>query len=124
MHGASPLNTLSYFTWQGNFKLKSQLGTLRMCDLCGDFEIEDARHFIMHCSYFQNERDVRLSEVRQIEVDSNLNFTDGNIDLLYVLLGKSITNLDENHSERLYLTVLDGIADMYRKNVKYKSGIG
>ena len=107
-----------------DFKLKSQLGTLRMCDLCGVFEIQDARHFVMQCSYFQNERDAMLAEVRQIELAANLNFTDGNTDLLYVLLGKSITGLDENLAERLYFTVLDGIADMYRKNVKYKSGIG
>ena len=65
-----------------------------------------------------------LFEVGQIEAGSTLNFYEGNTDLLHVLLGKTIDGLDEILTERLYFTILDCVTDMYRKNVKYKSGIG
>ena len=39
-----------------DFKFKSQLGTLRMCDLCDNFEIEDVRHFIKNAVSFLSKR--------------------------------------------------------------------
>ena len=39
-----------------DFKLKSLVGTTRMCDLCNCFEIEDARHFVLRCPFFACER--------------------------------------------------------------------
>ena len=29
-----------------DFKLKSQLGTLKICDLCNNFELKDVRHYL------------------------------------------------------------------------------
>ena len=43
------------------FKLKDQLNTLRMCDLCDRHEIEDARHLILRCPFSHN------SKVRMLE---------------------------------------------------------
>ena len=39
-----------------DFKYKNAPGTPQMCDLCDCFEVEDAQHFILRCSYFANEK--------------------------------------------------------------------
>ena len=49
---------------------------------------------------------------------------DGSSDMLYILLGRTVDGLDEESSERLSVIVLEYVTEMYRKNVKLKSGIG
>ena len=107
-----------------DFKLKSQLRTFKMCELCNMFELEDARHFLLQCPFFHNERVAMLNEIRQIDNGENLILNEGRTDLLYVLLGKTVTGLDVEVLEKLCFIVLDGVSDIYRKNVKLKGGIG
>ena len=42
-----------------DFKYKNVAGTARMCDLCNEFEIEDARHLILKCPFFKCVRGCR-----------------------------------------------------------------
>ena len=37
-----------------DFSLKDHLNTFKMCELCNDFEIKDARHIVLLCPFFQN----------------------------------------------------------------------
>ena len=52
-----------------DFKYKSQLGTSKMCDMCNEYEIESARHFILPCSFFNDERNTMLNEIDLIMDD-------------------------------------------------------
>ena len=107
-----------------DFKLKSQIGTLKMCNLCDNYQLEDVRHFILHCPYFQQERDAMINEINMIEGDHMPILNDNKNDILYTILGKSVEGLGMESTEKLCLIVLDCVAEMYRKNVKSKSGIG
>ena len=107
-----------------DFKYKNVPGTSQMCVLCDDFEVEDARHFILRCSYFANERNAMLNEISQIDNDANQIFVDNNCDMLYTILGKPHAELDDGHMMAVWLIILKYVSIMYKRNVKSKSGIG
>ena len=107
-----------------DFKYKNQTGVNRMCDLCDNFETEDVRHFILRCPYFHHERTSMLTEIERINDGSGTIFFDDGVDMLYRLLGRSHPDLDDLQNEKIRLIILRYIADMYRKNVKEKRGVG
>ena len=88
-----------------DFKYKNQLGTTRMCNLCDRFEIEDARHFILMCPYFAQERNTMLREIDSLS-DRTQPFFDDNVDMLYRLLGRPHDNVSEIQSEKISLVIL------------------
>ena len=47
-----------------------------MCDMCNEYEIENARHFILQCSFFNEERDTMLCEIDQILADIDVPFSE------------------------------------------------
>ena len=65
-----------------------------------------------------------LDTINRLECDTRPILNDGDIDMLYILLGRTVDRLNEEYSERLCLIVLEYVTEMYRKNVKLKSGIG
>ena len=95
-----------------------------MCDLCDQYEVEDARHFLCSCSYFQTERDNMLFDMQQVVYESGATLTNGNNDLFLNILGKPIDNLTEAQMEAIWFIILEYVAPMYLRNVNHKSGIG
>ena len=95
-----------------------------MCDLCNEFEIEDARHLILKCPFFECERVSMLSEIDQSEDGSGTIFFENNVDMLYKILGRPNKNLNEEQMERIWSIILKYVPIMYKTNVKMKSGIG
>ena len=102
-------------------KYKRQTNVNKMCNMCYNYEIEDARHLILRCSHFQVERDAMF---REIEDGSSALFFENSTDMFYTLLGKSHENLSDAKKERIWLIFLIFVSTIYRKNLKYKSGIG
>ena len=108
----------------GMTKYKSNPGISQMCVLCDQFEVEDARHFILRCSYFSSERLAMLNEIDCIEDGSGRVLFDSNDDMLYTILGKPHKDLGCDQMMAIWLIILRYVPAMYRKNVKIKSGIG
>ena len=107
-----------------DFKYKNLAGTARMCDLCNDFEIENARHFILKCPYFACERNTMLREIDQIEDGSGTVLFDNNVDMLYTILGRPNERLNGVQMEKIWLIILKYVPAMYRTNLRSKRGIG
>ena len=49
---------------------------------------------------------------------------DNSYDMLYTILGRPHVDLSENHMEKIWLVILKSVSVMYKKNMKYKRGIG
>ena len=107
-----------------DFKYKGLAVTAKTCDLCNEFEVEDARHLLTRCPYFVNERDAMFNEISQIEDGSGIVFFESNVDLLFSLLGRPVDSLDPEQMERIWLIILRYVSGMYRECVRYKRGIG
>ena len=107
-----------------DFKYKNQMGTTHMCNLCDNFEIEEAKHFILVCPYFAQQRSTMLNEIEAVIGASGLSFFDDNVDMLYRLLGRPHSNVSEAQSETILLIILKTVASMYRENMRQKRGIG
>ena len=107
-----------------DFKYKNQLGTARMCNLCDNFEKEDARHFILRCPYFANQRSTMLNEIDAVIGAPRISFFDDNVDMLYRLMGRPHCNISEAQSKAILLIILKTVASMYRENMRQKRGIG
>ena len=107
-----------------DFKYKRLLGTDKMCELCNDFEIEDARHLILRCSHFEHERSAMFNEIYQIEDGSGYMFFDNDTDMLYTILGRPNNQLNDDQLEKIRLIILKYVASIYRVNVRAKIGVG
>ena len=73
-----------------DFKLKDQLNTFKMCDLCDRYEIEDARHLILHCPFFPNARTIMFEKINEVEENADFVLNECNVDMLYILLGRMV----------------------------------
>ena len=107
-----------------DLKLKSQTSMNKLCTLCDQHAVEDARHFIMHCDYFQLDRDDMFNEIGRIDASIPRAIQDSRVDILYVLLGHPIENVDNILMEKIWLVALTYVYQMYVKNSKEKRGIG
>ena len=100
-----------------DFKYKNLPGTGKMCELCNDFEIEDARHLILRCSHYAHKRDAMFNEIYQIEDGSGYIFFDNDADMLYTILGRPNNQLTDDQLEKIWLIILKYVATIYRANL-------
>ena len=107
-----------------DFRYKNQVGTNRMCNLCDRYEVEDARHFILLCPYFAQQRNLMLQEIDAVTGTTGHNFFEDNVDMLYRILGRPNCNLNAMQSETIWFIILRTIASMYRENMRQKKGVG
>ena len=107
-----------------DFKLKNQTPIAKMCELCDLYEIEDARHLVLHCSFFNRKRNEMMNEISKLGDTVNAAIRNADCDILYILLGRPLAELNPRDMERVWLVSLEYISSMYLENVMRKRGIG
>ena len=70
--------------------LKGSTLATRFCTLCDMGQEEDVRHLVLQCSVFEYERSEMFEEIRQLPNNVDTNILDNELDILGILLGKSV----------------------------------
>ena len=86
--------------------------------------MEDVRHFILHCTYFQHDRDSMFNEICDIHESVRNAMHESRVDILYIVLGHPIENVDDVLMEKIHIVILSHVYQMYTKNSREKLGIG
>ena len=105
-------------------KLKGYTRTHKLCKLCDRYEIEDARHLILHCPLFHKERNEMFNDIESTDYDMYTALNESNRDIVYVILGGALDVLNETQNDQFMLITLNYIYSIYMKNVRTKIGIG
>ena len=92
----------------------------KLCTLCDQHAIEDARHFIMHCQFFQSEREEMFNEICRIDETIGQAILDSQTDILFIILVRAMENVSETVMDKIWRIVLNYVYWMYRKNSKEK----
>ena len=96
-----------------DLRLKSLTRMHRLFNFCDVHAVEDARHFILHCTFFQSDRDKMLNEISNIHESVERAMRESRVEILYIVLGHPIENL----SDRISIKCT-------QKNSKEKLGVG
>ena len=106
-----------------DLKLKDSTLTHRMCSLCDNFQEENARHLLLQCPYFHDDRNRMLVEIGKIEgVGVALN--ESRLDVFHTILGGPVIGLNERQEEKLRRTTLNYVHQIYQTSSRHKAGIG
>ena len=107
-----------------DFRLKRQSRMQRMCTLCDQYAVEDARHFLLQCPFYQVERERMFFEISNVDISIDQAITDAGIDILYIVLGHSIEGVCDQFMEEIWIIILNCVTVMYLKNTQEKRGVG
>ena len=96
------------------YRLKRKTYGFRMCNRCDLGILEDARHIIMQCPYFTEERTDMFNEIEHVSNTWADKISNQGYDILHVLLGKQ--PLDTTFEEMIHVWLISGkyINDIYR----------
>ena len=103
-------------------RLKGSSMASRFCVNCDLAAMDDARHLVLECPRWQLIRTEMMSEISRISDGSGRALLDSQCDLLYVLLGKSVTGLTFEQMVVVWIIASKYITKMY--NLSTKKGIG
>ena len=128
-HQFYPKRTWRNMVWKRGWELEDTYWRIerhlhRSLDLLGNVEVEDARHFLIHCQFFQKERDEMFNEICRIDETISQSIRDSQIDIICIILGRSMENVNETVMENIWRIALKYVYLMYRKNSNEKRGIG
>ena len=107
-----------------DLKLKSQSNVMKMCNLCDLYQIEDARHLILHCPFLQELRNEMMMLIDNLGDEVRDAISAANVDILYILLGYTLEGLNIELMDELRMISLEFISRMYHISVNKKRGIG
>ena len=94
------------------------------CELCNDFSIEDARHVILHCPLLSTYRTELFEGISLIETEYNSKIVGTNEDLLSIILGQSIVNVNIEAYTAFLKLVARSVYKMYTHITNARKGIG
>ena len=94
------------------------------CDLCQDLAYEDAEHLIMHCKYFNKEREEMFAQLQDIERLYNTQVIRPLDNNFHLLIGKFPIDTDENLMYNMLKIIAVKVDYMYRVLIKKREGVG
>ena len=93
---------------------------LKVCDLCDMYQMEDASHLILHCSFHEAARKTMMESIETLWPST---FRE-DPDILNVLLGKNIGTINFYLMIEIWICAGKAISSMYYKVLKNRTGVG
>ena len=103
-------------------RLKGSSIAARFCNMCDHAAMDDARHLILQCPAWQEERAEMMREISIIPDGSGQALLESQIDLLYVLMGRGTNVCSYEQMVIVWSISARYIAEMYNRRIK--EGIG
>ena len=94
------------------------------CQLSDDYAVEDARHLIMHCTYFEKSRTDMFRQLEFIDFGGSVNPVYKTDDTLYALLGEIYKDAPTEANVYFMATADKAIYEMYNTVLRNKIGVG
>ena len=105
-------------------KLKGETRIHKLCTLCDNFEVEDMRHIVLQCPYFDIERNSLFENIYSLGMQVSNALRDSPRDILYTILGGPLEGIHEEQDEKLRLITLRHAYHIYIRNTRIKIGVG
>ena len=106
-----------------DYRLKREPASVRACSACDLYQLEDARHIIMTCTYTQDIRTDMFRRLGEIELNRGQSILDKGDTLMY-LLGKQCLEVTIDLNNEFHIESARHIDLMYRTIVTRRKGIG
>ena len=109
-----------------NYQNKNDPTKRPYCELCQNVAVEDVEHMIMHCPYFENQRNAMLGQTNEVERMFNAKVLLPSEDNLLLMLGK-IPNGAPPPPEMMFDNFsinAKNVHKMYMAIVKSREGVG
>ena len=103
---------------------KNDRVTRPYCDLCNEFALEDVEHIIMHCPFFEKQREDLFTEINILETFYGSSILSPPINNLHVILGKVPDGADAEMMLYFFKLVASKVHYMYTTVLKNREGIG
>ena len=94
------------------------------CELCQELAYEDAEHLMMHCKYFNKERNEMLTQLHEVEQVYNIQVFRPFDNNFHLLLGKFPNDVDENIMYKMLKIIAIKVDYMYNMLIKKREGVG
>ena len=105
-------------------RLRNAARVDKMCELCSKYEVEDAKHVILYCTYVNEIRAEMYECFNAMPDNLCMSILDGSDNIYYTLLGKPCKEIDENIYREFNVIASSYISKMYRMVVRDRQGIG
>ena len=107
-----------------DFKLDGCHHSVRICDKCDNFTIEDANHVILQCNYTSEIRRMMFNEIEKLENGAGTVIIEETDDILATILGKICNKVTfESYVEFCKITCTY-VSRMYWQCIKNRAGVG
>ena len=107
-----------------DFNTKNQTHSVRACSLCDNFYEENVEHLILQCAFNHDIRSLMMEDVSRLCTMTGQNITEGDHNILYILLGKSINGCVWEEMVPIWITAGLAISEMYRRILLERAGVG
>ena len=71
-----------------NYQYKNDVVNRPYCEMCPDFALENTEHLLMHCSYFEEQRDIMFKQLNDLEEYYDMEILTPLGNNLHILLGR------------------------------------
>ena len=96
----------------------------RICELCDEYAIENAKHVVMQCNYLQPIREIMLNKINDIPDGLGDYIIRNSPDIFLTLMGKPVDGINFYVMFKVWKLACIAISRMYRTVIRKRKGIG